>query len=871
MNLKYIDKFLSSLVEFSIRQKYLVIGSAFLCSALSIWLTVQHARIDTNTENMLSDRLDWRIANDNYKTKFPFFSDTIIVVIEGPTADLTFDAASYFLEEIVKFGIEKKHIFFPESEYFFQKNKFLYLEPTELADLSDTLDQSQAMLGMLAQNPTILGLLNMTDLILAESSNEDSKNLAPLINTLTASIDSFLNGANAPMSWRGLLQNESEVFTSHRVLFTIQPDLDFDELLPGSKLIQHIRGIAASISPKSWPGVNVRLTGAAALGYDELDSVITGAGKAGVLALIGIFIVLSAGLKSVEAVFSILTVVILGLTYTSAFAAIAIGSLNMISIAFSVLYVGLAADFAIHYYFTYIEESSNDHHLKAIERATQHNIAPLSLCAFTTSIGFLAFIPTVYKGVAELGVIAGVGMVIGLLTSFTVLPAMIATFPGAPRTLDQSKVVRKSNFSCAPSPKTSIITLILIFLGGLFVAKQISFDVNPIHLNNPKAESVLTLNDLSSDDIVVVNSINFIAENKEKARGLASELLKLEEVTAVKTFEHFIPNDQEEKLKLIESMMWSLGGDIEIASPINDPFLLEPNIERNLATIKGIVEPTFQLKSFSKTLNTLLKTSQSLDNYEKKRFYNQLNSHIMRHFPAVILHINSGTEAETISTDSLPESLKNRWVTPNGNYRLEITPSEILDTNAKTEKFIKKVRELVGRSATGVPIINLEASQAVIKSFVQAFLFAIVVVTCVIWLSTRNIAQLLVVMTPLIMGFVLTVATMVLLEVPLNFANIIALPLLVGISVDSTLHVLYRYKRSQKKEGDFLRTSTAKAILLSALTTGTSFGGLAFSAHAGTASMGVLLTIGLIVNLICSLILLPLLLQYFINSEDNRV
>ena len=174
MNLKYIDKFLSSLVEFSIRQKYLVIGSAFLCSALSIWLTVQHARIDTNTENMLSDRLDWRIANDNYKTKFPFFSDTIIVVIEGPTADLTFDAASYFLEEIVKFGIEKKHIFFPESEYFFQKNKFLYLEPTELADLSDTLDQSQAMLGMLAQNPTILGLLNMTDLILAESSYEDS-------------------------------------------------------------------------------------------------------------------------------------------------------------------------------------------------------------------------------------------------------------------------------------------------------------------------------------------------------------------------------------------------------------------------------------------------------------------------------------------------------------------------------------------------------------------------------------------------------------------------------------------------------------------------------------------------------------------------
>ena len=467
--------------------------------------------------------------------------------------------------------------------------------------------------------------------------------------------------------------------------------------------------------------------------------------------------------------------------------------------------------------------------MKALEKATEHNIAPLSLCAFTTSIGFLAFIPTAYKGVGELGLIAGVGMIVGLLSSFTILPAMISIFPGVRPRKYHRNIYKKNKSLITPQRKLFLLASTLIFLGGLLVAKQATFDVDPIHLNDPEAESVTTLDDLSAEGIVIINSINFIAQNEQKSLSLVGALTKLPEVKEVKTVQDFIPNNQNEKLKIIENMMWSLGGDIEIRAAIDDPFLLENNINKNLVTIKGIDNPTFQIMAFSKTLNNLKQANIDLDDNEKNRFYRQLDSHIMRHFPALISQINTGTEAEKISLQSLPKTLKERWVSYDGNYRLEIIPENVLDTNQKTEHFIKKVREVVGQNATGVPIINTEASQAVIKSFMQAFLFAIVVVTSVVWLSTRSIKQLFVVMTPLVVGCVCTVAALVVLEISFNFANIIALPLLIGISVDSTLHVLYRYQRMQQKDEYFLRTGTAKAVFLSALTTGASFGNLAFS------------------------------------------
>ena len=867
---KFVNQWLSSLVQLSISNKYLVVVIAISASVLSTWLTIQHARIDTNTENMLSDQLDWRIAYNTYKEKFPYFSDTIVIVVEGPTAELTLEASSYLTKEIIQFGVKSEHIFFPESEDFFRKNKYLYLDSEKLVEITDNLGQSQAMLGMLARDPSVLGLLDITNLILDESSNQNVESSRSFIDSLTRSLDAFLYGSNTPMSWQSLLNSGREISQTHRILFTIQPELKFDELLPGSKLIDHVRGISHSISAEKWPNVNVRLTGQAALGYDELDSVIEGAGQAGILALIAILLVLSIGLKSPAAVFSIIFVVILGLTYTSAFAAIAIGSLNMISIAFSVLYVGLAADFAIHFYSTYIEESIKNSQVKALERATVHNIAPLSLCAFTTSIGFLAFIPTAYKGVGELGLIAGVGMIVGLLSSFTILPAMISIFPGVrPRTYYRN-IYKKNKSLITPQRQLFLLASTLIFLGGLHVAKQATFDVNPIHLNNPEAESVTTLDELSSEGIVIINSINFIARNEQEALSLVGALTKLPEVKEVKTVQDFIPNNQNEKLKIIENMMWSLGGDIEIRAAINDPFLLENNIDRNLVTLKDIDNPTVQIMAFSRTLNNLKQANMNLDDQEKKKFYQQLDSHIMRHFPALISQINTGTEAEKISLQSLPKTLRERWVSHDGSYRLEIIPKNVLDTNEKTAHFIKIVREVVGQNATGVPIINTEASQAVIKSFMQAFLFAIVIVTSVVWLSTRSIKQLLVVMTPLVVGCVCTVAALVVLEISFNFANIIALPLLIGISVDSTLHVLYRYQRMQQKDEHFLRTGTAKAVFLSALTTGASFGNLAFSPHAGTASMGVLLSIGLVVNLICSLMLLPLLLDYFIKARTAK-
>ena len=170
-------------------------------------------------------------------------------------------------------------------------------------------------------------------------------------------------------------------------------------------------------------------------------------------------------------------------------------------------------------------------------------------------------------------------------------------------------------------------------------------------------------------------------------------------------------------------------------------------------------------------------------------------------------------------------------------------------------------------AATGTPVINIEASRAVTGAFYQAFASAFILIALVLFFILRRITEVLVVMAPLLLAGLLTTAATVWTGMPFNFANIIALPLLMGIGVDSALHILHRYKTPGVGDGPLLKTSTARAVLFSALTTTASFGNLAFSPHAGTASMGILLTIGLGLTLLCMLIVMPALLTHFVETR----
>jgi predicted RND superfamily exporter protein len=236
-----------------------------------------------------------------------------------------------------------------------------------------------------------------------------------------------------------------------------------------------------------------------------------------------------------------------------------------------------------------------------------------------------------------------------------------------------------------------------------------------------------------------------------------------------------------------------------------------------------------------------------------------LQTSLLGSLPTRLHALNISLEADRVSKNDLPEELVGHWVASDGRYRVAIFPRENLNDAGAMRRFVDAVKK-VAPNATGFPVIYLEAGDAVVKAFQQAFSLALIAVTVLLVILLRPKSDVILVMLPLILAGALTGAASVLLNIPFNFANIIALPLLLGIGVDSGIHMVHRMRAAPPANGQMLQTSTARAVLYSSLTTICSFGNLAVSPHRGMASMGVLLTIGIGFTLLCTLVVLPALM-----------
>jgi uncharacterized protein len=264
---------MASVTQFSLKYKYWVLALAFIGAGVCTWLTILNAKINTNTEDMISSTVPWRIAQNTFKKDFPLFSDTIVIVVDGPTPDLTDEAAEHLVSKLTDMGLISKQIFYLQNHVFFRENKFLYLSLKEIETLSKRLTTSQAMLGRLAANPDLNGLLALTNEINERSNEmgnlESQKFIITLAEVLERSEDSSI-----PMSWQDLLGGEPSLLKTHRRLIVIKPTLDFSQILPANKIMSELQELISRFEPDIWPEIAIRLTGPAALGHDELNSVI---------------------------------------------------------------------------------------------------------------------------------------------------------------------------------------------------------------------------------------------------------------------------------------------------------------------------------------------------------------------------------------------------------------------------------------------------------------------------------------------------------------------------------------------------------------------------------------------------------------------
>jgi hopanoid biosynthesis associated RND transporter like protein HpnN len=849
-------------------------GAALLTAAAGAY-AVTHLGINTHHTAIVDDDLAFWDAYNDFGEVFPIVDEALLVVVDAESPACARDATRALAAAFEAQPDFFERVYVPGGSEFFERNALLYLEVDELEDLSDNLAAVQPLLAEVSRDRS---LTNLADVVRqgiehAEAGGE-MMDMSVAFDSLSNASSAVLLGRPRPVSWSELLMRRKLPGDSARRVIVLHPLLDYDHLLPGSRVITAVRETVDRLGLDADTGVNVRITGNVALNTEEMVQVAlqTLYAVGGCIFLVGA--VLFVALRSWRVAIGILGALIAGLVWTAAFAAVAVGSLNVISIAFAVLFIGLGVDFGIHLGMRFAELVRDGSDDEAALVATVSDVGgSVVLCAFTTAMGFFVFLPTPYAAVAQLGLISGVGMIISLFCSLTVLPALLVAVPGGVgRVWRGATAFEAALVGIAVRHPHSVrrVALVAAVLAGALVPLA-RFDHNVVNMRDPSTESAQTFYDLLEESETSPWTIDVMTSSLDEARETANRLRTLEVVEHAVTLADYVPADQEEKLEILEDLVLfvpppppvEVGESPPLADQIEALRALQGALQSS-ALQGGDPDRAASAQRAAASLERFLVRLERID--RKQEELDAFEASLTGALPDQMQRLWRALEPESVAMDDLPPGLTRRMLAPDGRARVEVLPSENLRELDSHTRFVDEVQAVVPH-ATGSAVALLEWTRVVASSFQQALSLAVVAVTLLLWLLWRRLDDVLLVLLPLSLAALLTVATTVLLGMRFNFANVIVLPLLLGIGVDSGIHLVHRHRllhgremESAHPEAELLGTSTAQAVLFSALTTMGSFGSLALSTHPGLASLGLLLLIGVAYTLLCNLVVLPALI-----------
>ena len=994
----------------------------FALAFFAVRYTAANLSMNTDTEHMLSEELIWRKLDQEYEKHFPQYDNNILIVMEAATPDQAQDAAALLYERLRREQDLFEFVHYPNALALFRESGLLYLDTDELQDLSDNLAEVQPFLARLARDPSLRGLFGVLGDALDAREDGEEIDLNPVLSRINAALEALRDGRPYRLSWQELMSGDEPGATGpsgdeagetgpsgdeagetglsgdeagetgpsgdeagetgpsgdgtgetgpsgagagktpYREFILTQPKLDYGGFFPATPSIGKIHQVYDDLGIASSPGAHMRLTGATVLSHEEMLSVMKGTETAAVLALCLVTVILLAGLGSVKLALVTVVSLVTGLALTAAFATLTVGELNLISVAFAVLYIGLGVDFAIHYCLRYREHLFDDDvaasavvpanagtrsddvpaqpaalHSRGANSAkagavpasavipaqagTRHALmhtstsigGSLFLCAISTAIGFFAFIPTAYTGVAELGWISGFGMLISFVITLTVIPALLSLLPfrpGAPaRTIGGNWLVETHGGKILGGAAFLALVSALLLTG-------LRFDHNPLNLHDQDGAALDTYRQLLADNDLSPWTAIVVAYDTAQAGSYRERFGRLDQVENVLSVADFIPRDQDQKLFIIDEMNLLLGDVSAAAQPDpetqttgarlaalhafqeklqktgrDDPVIAR--LRENLAEMFGkhtVVPADAGTHTLGSRLHGNDRESGNNADLDSRVRGNdresgngggpgsrpglppagagvsgnadrlaQLEQALLASLPGRLDALNASLQADYVSLDNLPDQLKRLWLSADGAYRIEIFPKQDMQDGTALREFVRAIQS-VSPQVTGPPVVNLEASDAVAAAFRQAFLYAFIAISFMLYILLGRKRDVLLVLAPLLTAALITGGISVLAGIPLNFANVIALPLLLGIGVDSGIHIIHRFRTDLPDGKNILATSSARAVAVSSLTTMGGIGNLALSPHAGTASLGLLLTLGIGVTLLCMLLVLPSLL-----------
>ena len=824
-----MNKFINTILHYPKLVVLLFLSIAWF----SIFLTLHNLKIDTSTDSLINENLKFKINQKSLKNEFKFLSNNILIQLSHNDQSVLNDSTKKLIDDL-KIRKDLNFVYSPSIDPLFKENFFNFLNHKEKKKIVQKLYEYQPFLSEINNNPRMKGFNNLLSLSLKAEDKKSLDNFYPILNSFLESLKN-----EKKVDWTNIFEtnaNQNFIIIGYKEEF-LKKFSDFYLFLNNEKQTNLM---------------NIEFTGGLIIDYEEISSVSTGNTMAGVLSILIVSFLLWIAFKNLKIIFILVGSILIGLSITMGIVSLTVGKLNLISVAFAVLFIGLTVDYGIQIVLRILER----HKVEKINVVSGLNSISktILIASIPTMVGFLSFVPTNYIGLSELGIISFIGLIVGLFSNLILLPSLLVIF--FKKTKLNNDIKKTGIFEriilFLINKKVLVYSFLLfIFFFNLIFIGRISFDYDAMNLKDQKLASVKLAKELIKKNPSSDYVISLILDKEEmKGKKKLDLLQEKESVDSYFSFFDIISEFKDDDLDYLKFLIGSEKSEKFYAS--------EDQIEilrKNLTTLSRVGSEKVSYLS-----NDILQQFEKMslnDEQIKKIQFNFFSG-----FDSLIQKIQSFGLVNENLHKKIPDFYLKRYVSTNENYRVEIFPSKDVSLKKNLDEFVYDV-ESIFPNATGMPIVQQKAGLIVIESFILALTISFIFLIIFVYFIFKRFLYVLVSTLSLLIAFMFSVFIMILFNINLNFANMIALPLLYSLGISFTIYFIKRFIQYDGKIHNVISSNTPKAIIFSAATTMGSFSTLAISSHSGTSSMGLLLFICLLMTVLSAVFILPVLLSSF--------
>ncbi|HEV8226669.1 MAG TPA: MMPL family transporter [Methylomirabilota bacterium] len=885
-------RLLRRLVRLSCRRPIVTTAISLLLAVAGVIYTLHTLSFGTSGRDLLPRDAGYIVRYNQYAREFGELED-IVIVIEARTFEAAKAYAARLVHELRVSPIKFPRVTYRVDPQRFEGRQLLYLPTEQLKEVRDRIFDYQEFMESFAGDPSLARLVeganaamasafvsNLFDLGLEKGGGENTRFLQLVLEQISDRLDRptpyrspwgtlFSLGDRPADAGYFLSEDKSLLFA-----LVETPQSDKGSFMGDRRAIEVIRGVIAKLKP-DFPNVQAGVTGGPTLSNDEMTAAFEDSSIATGIAFALTLLVMMLAFWRVGKPLLMLVVLAITLAWSMGIIALTVGHLTIFSVMFISIVIGIGIDYGIYFLFRYEEEIFLGRNLKEALELTAARTGPgMLIGALTAGFTFYVLMLTDFRGIQELGFIAGTAILMAWLGMMTLFPAllMLVDRHHAERPRNQAPRAHAIERMHVPVldritsyPKTVLTVAGVATLASLGAVPFVGFDYNLLNLQAKGTESVVwEKRILAATGRSGFNGLAS-ATSLEELRKKQVAFEKLPSVADVDSVLRVIPDNQQEKIGIVKTFA-PIVAPVRVgrSSPVDIERLARAlgELERRLdifATEAGDKLPK-DLKDLRATTDALLKTLKTADREVAEPALSHLQSQLYRDFTSKFFDLQRNLNPRPVVLADVPEEIHRKFIGKRGDFLLQIHPRVDIWEREGARTFVRELRS-VDPDVTGAPIITYEAIGYMERAYYQGTIYAFLVVGILSFLMIRRVKETLLALLPLVLALLWTMGLMRVFNIQFNMANVWGLPLIIGASAEFGLNVMIRYLEGRDHGGPLVARSTVMAVALSGVSTMVGFGSLMIARHQGIYSLGLLLTLGSACGLFASLAVLPVILR----------